>query len=300
MTGLSLDTVRAWERRYKVVKPERSARGRLYDDADVLRFIQLRTAVGRGYAIGEVATLSGPELQDLVASSAEPAIQAPSPQQDSVSGSRIDSVLAAVETFDGALINEELGRLAALLSPADFVHQVALPLMRETGDRWHAGTLQTAHEHMVTESIRDLLGTMARLNRPGDAQPRILGTTPAGELHDLPVLASAVLAGARGFGIAYLGPNLPAEQILFAANRIRPQVVLLGVTTPNPVPLSVEAVHGVAAGLPAGMELWLGGAGARGLVLTEGSAPIYIEDLNAFERHLSRIQQLPAARNHTA
>ena len=57
MTGLSVDTLRAWERRYKVVSPERSAHGRLYEEADVQRFLRLRSLVGKGFAIGGVAGL---------------------------------------------------------------------------------------------------------------------------------------------------------------------------------------------------------------------------------------------------
>jgi len=296
MTGVSLDTIRAWERRYKVVKPDRSARGRLYDEADVQRFMQLRFAVGKGYSISEVAALPEEELNALI-SAARQDVPMASPPRDSTPQSRIDAVLAAVETFDSARVNEELGRLAALLSPVDFVHQVALPLMRETGDRWHAGTLQTAHEHMVTEIVRDLLGAMARLNRPADALPGIVATTPAGELHDLAVLAATVLAGVRAFPVAYLGPNLPAEQILFAVRKFEPQVLLLGLTTPEPVSLAVDTVRAVAAGLPPDVELWLGGVGAQALACGQPSSVTYIGDLNALERNLSRIQRLPSTRN---
>ena len=70
----------------------------------------------------------------------------------------IDAILAAVEAFDSARVNDELGRLAALLTPAEFVYQVAMPLMRTVGDRWHEGTLQAAQEHLVTESIAQSAG----------------------------------------------------------------------------------------------------------------------------------------------
>src|SRR5580700_7640026 len=58
MTGISVDTLRAWERRYHVVTPDRSPRGRLYNESHVQRFLQLRDAVASGYAIGQVAALS--------------------------------------------------------------------------------------------------------------------------------------------------------------------------------------------------------------------------------------------------
>lgn len=286
MTGLPVDTLRAWERRYKVVTPERSSRGRLYGNADVRRLNQLRAAVALGYAIGEAAAVSEAELQALIAREQPAPAEPPATVPDK---GRIDGLIGAAVALDSTGLDEELGRLATLLSPAEFVHQVVVPLMSEAGERWHAGTLQAAQEHLVTGCIRNLLGTMVRLNRSGGAQRGILATTPAGELHELGVLAGAMLAGARGFPVAYLGPNLPAGQILFAADRIRPQVILLGMTTPNPAPSAGETVCAVASALPPETELWLGGPGVQGLSLPEQARIVRLADFPALERNLARL-----------
>lgn len=286
MTGISVDTLRAWERRYHVVKPDRSARGRLYDESHVQRFMQLRNAVASGYAIGQVAALSGHELEELAR--CKPSLAA------SASGTRNEALIAAVESFDTGRLNRELGRLAALLSPAEFVNQVALPVMREVGGRWHAGTMRAAHEHMLTEGILSLLGALAGLNRPAEAQPKLLATTPAGELHEIGIIAGAMLAGARGFHVACLGPNLPANEILFAIERTKPEVVLLGLTTPEPLPAAKDAVREVAAGLPSETELWLGGAGANHVMPLDRPGTIIVEDFDALEGNLTRIQRRTA------
>ena len=68
MTGLSVDTLRAWERRYEAVVPTRDDRGRIYSDADVDRLRQLAVLVDRGHAIGAVANLPAGELQRLMGS----------------------------------------------------------------------------------------------------------------------------------------------------------------------------------------------------------------------------------------
>ena len=289
MTGISVDTLRAWERRYHVVKPSRSARGRLYGDADVQRFISLRNAMDKGFAIGEIASLPDSELAKILALPEKNAFASGSAAEPEAG---LDLLLAAVESFDSVSLNGELGRLAALLTPAAFVYKVALPLMRAVGDRWHAGTMQTAQEHLVTECLRNLLGAMARLNQAPGSNLKLLATTPAQELHELGMLAGAVLAGARGFEVACLGPNLPASEILYAVERFSPRILLVGMVTPNPLPGAVETVSEVAASLPANTELWLGGAGA--LVALDairdgnGMPPgiIYLEDLQALDRLL--------------
>jgi DNA-binding transcriptional MerR regulator len=293
MTGLSVDTLRAWERRYTVVKPTRSARGRSYDDADVKRLISIRNVLNNGYSIGAVAGLPDQQLEELLnlphdsGPVAEPEDPAPT--------AGIESVVAALEAFDSPRVNDELGRMAAMLGPAGFVHRVAMPLMRLVGDRWHAGTLQVAQEHLATESVRSLLGAMLRLNNPGDAQPQLLTATPAGEIHELGVLAAAVLAGARGFQVTCLGPNLPASDILFAVGQCSPEIVLMGLATPEPLPAAIETVRTVAAGLPPGTELWLGGSGARVAMPEEDrAAVVLLADLRAFETMLVRFQSRAA------
>ena len=55
LTGLTVDTLRAWERRHKVVTPARDERGLVYDDADVRRLQLVAAAVSRGHAVGRLA-----------------------------------------------------------------------------------------------------------------------------------------------------------------------------------------------------------------------------------------------------
>src|SRR5512138_1466617 len=67
LTGISVDTLRAWERRYRVVEPERDERGRMYSEQDVERLRLLRAAIERGHAIGRVAVLATDDLRALLA-----------------------------------------------------------------------------------------------------------------------------------------------------------------------------------------------------------------------------------------
>ena len=59
LSGVPMDTIRAWERRYGAVTPQRSARGRMYSEKEVQRLVLLRDAVARGHAIGQVADVAG-------------------------------------------------------------------------------------------------------------------------------------------------------------------------------------------------------------------------------------------------
>ncbi len=278
ITGLSLDTLRAWERRYKAVVPERSHRGRLYGTAHVERLLLLNGLVQKGHAIGGIASLSDEDLQGLLN---EPAAVA-APQEDILA-----PILSAVERFDAAGAGAEVGRLAAMLTPRDLVYRVMVPLMYEVGVRWHGGTLAIAQEHMVSQMLRDVLGSLIRLFRPTRPAIRMVFATPAGESHEFGIQAAAMLASMAGIEPVYLGANLPGKEIADTARKTAAQVVVLGITLPS---MAVHAeVSAIAASMPKAAALWLGGAGSQGLELSGIGRPVMrLENLPAFEAQCQR------------
>jgi methanogenic corrinoid protein MtbC1 len=196
-------------------------------------------------------------------------------------------VLAAIENFDTVRASDELSRLAAVLSPRDLVYQVAVPLMREVGIRWHNGTLAIAQEHLVSQMLRTLLGNMMRLCRPSNAAMKMVLATPAGESHEFGMLAAAMLASLAGVEPVYLGPNLPAREIADAARRTSAKVVALSITFL--LDTTQAELRALAAAMPEGAELWVGGAGSASLDLSNlGRKTVWIKDLPALENECHR------------
>ena len=291
ITGIPVDTLRAWERRYQVVVPDRSTRGRLYSDADVQRLLLLKGCLERGHAIGQVAALPDAALQELLAD-VVPVGAIPrekiGPETDFP---ELKSLMNALEAFDSNKTNEELSRLALLMSPSDLVYRVVLPVMKLAGDNWENGSFGIAQGHMFSACVRNLLGGLIRLQRPANGSVKLLLTTPANELHEFGILSAALLALAQEFPIAYLGPNLPASEILSAAEKSGAQVVVLGIIQMNATPSVCQEVDWIASRLPATTELWLGGSGAvaasRSVIRNKA---FKLKDMQDFERHLMRIK----------
>ena len=244
LTGIRLDTLRAWERRYKVVSPVRDGRGRLYSEQDVQRLQLLRQAVENGHPISQASLLSNSQLLQLVG--------APPQREEGFA----DGIVDAIERFDYAEADQELGRIAALIAPKDFLYNVALPLMKHVGDAYHSKTMNVAQEHMSSSLVRNILGGMIRLHRVQRPQIRLMFTTPAGELHEIGILSAALLAGIAGLGIVYLGPDLPTNEILNAVKRSLPAALVLGLSSEE----SNSELRIIARELPEKVELWLGGA----------------------------------------
>jgi DNA-binding transcriptional MerR regulator/methylmalonyl-CoA mutase cobalamin-binding subunit len=291
-TGISIDTLRAWERRYQVVTPQRDDRGRLYTEADMQRLRLLNAAVERGHAIGQLAALSDEELQGLIANPVKVAIEAQAmmadhPDQPSLAPR---SVMAAIERLDYAVAERELSLLAAVLVPRELVYRVALPLMQEVGEAWHAGKLSIAQEHMTSALLRNLLGALIPLYRRNSPPSKLVFATPSGERHEFGILLSAMLAAGSGLGIVYLGADLPAEEIVMAAQKTAPQAVVLGFIGANGAKAAMKEVQVVAHKLPAQIELWIGGMKEPAVSQeVKKTRALVIEDFVMLEQHLMRL-----------
>ena len=295
LTGISVDTLRAWERRYAVVEPERDERGRLYSEADVERLKRLRQLVEQGHAIGRVASLTSEELRALATRGPDPV---PYDGPDPATPTDLEALHGAVERFDGPGLRRELTRLAAILPARTLAREVALPLLREVGEGWHEGRYTVAQEHLVTAEVRSLIGALARLHAVPEASPRLVLATPPGEQHEVGTLVAALVASGSGFMTFYLGPGLPPAEVVNAARRVGPRAVVLGYTGADGATQGLAALAEVARTLPSAMECWIGGAG---VVAAAAALPtdrvLLLADLDAYERHLGRLRgrELPVS-----
>lgn len=280
LTGLSPDLIRAWEKRYAVVSPERGARGaRLYTTDDIAHLRLLARAVKSGRAIGDVAALTREELRELVAAEPPPGAEDP---PVAVSGpaaeGAVSRALAAVEQFDLARLNSELGSTLAALGAEAFVRDVCAVLLHEVGERWERGELSIAQEHMLTSALRTMLHAMIQWNRRTRVG-HVLLTTPPGETHEAGILMTALLLSEAGVAVTYLGCDVPAAEIVNAAVRCQDVgVVGLGLTGDANQQAAVECVRELDRDLPGGMEIWLGGRAARAIADKTDSVRIYVID----------------------
>ncbi len=276
LTGLPLDTLRAWERRYQAVTPSRSARGRVYNEKQIQRLLLLRRAVESGHSIGQIAKVEDDGLRAML-DRATSLVETPSAQSAETTA-LITPVLHAIERFDYARAERELNWAAAAAgTPKELVHQVALPLMRTAGERWHQGKFSIAQEHMLTSLLTGLLSSFTRANAVSDPPARVLFATPKDERHGFPNLAAALLTAAGGLGVIHLGTDLPKEEIVLAARKSGANAILLSISK-SPNPEFRQSMQYIARKVPQATSLWLGSSpeivvekieGARWLTFTD-------------------------------
>jgi DNA-binding transcriptional MerR regulator/methylmalonyl-CoA mutase cobalamin-binding subunit len=257
-TGLSVETLRAWERRYEVVRPNRDTAGRrTYSAADVARLRLLRAATEVGHTISKLAPLADDELAKLVQQSGGMA------RPMSRSASFVERALEAAEASDPAGVEEILISAIALLPPNEVAHHVISPLVFEVGERWHRGEISIAQEHMVTDIVRRLVISVSRGYLRSDNGPCLVLATMSGERHELGILLCGWLAAARRIRTHYLGSDCPPAEIARFALDVEARAILLSIVMPENQVAALGHLNEITSAVDGRTEVWIGGTAAR-------------------------------------
>lgn len=234
-TGLTQLVLRAWERRYGAIIPERTPTGRRrYSDGDIQKLTLLKFLTDNGHRIGDVATLPIDELQTLYHElgpiGAPDALEVQGPAEV---GRLLDDALTAVESLDTHGLEDVLNRALVDLSKPDLRNKLLIPLMVEIGKRWQDGQMRVAHEHLASRIVVAFLASINARYRVAPGAPVLVVATPAGQHHELGALLAASIAYEAGWDVVYLGADLPAEDIAAAVKMRGARALLLSLVFPH-------------------------------------------------------------------
>ena len=314
-SGINAHTLRAWERRYGVIQPVRGTSGRrMYSIQEAERLRALGQLVSHGHTISNLARMSDEDLRSLIWRSSTDSAD----EQRSVAGKTrkllttpeaisesCGRVLDVLSTFELEKLHAELLRAKAQHSARSFVLDVALPLVVMVGERVLAGKLSIAQEHAFSSILKLQLGEIIFSLRNGSGLSHdsksgdysVVLATQDGDLHEFGILMSAVLCSAYGVRCHYLGPNLPAKPLAEAAGILRSSAVLVGRTAVLNRKMKgseqAEYLRELDGLMPAGIELWIGGALECDLSQVgadDGARTIrYIRSLQDLDGHLQKL-----------
>ena len=236
-------------------------------------------------ASGSLAGLTDAELRRLAATAeAAPAV-APSPRTSLDTA----ALTVALRKYDGTAIDQQIGRLAAALPPLELLQDVLMPVLVQVGDEWHRGPAGIAREHLMSSTMRNILGSFLRLYARPQVSTRLLFATPAGERHEIGTLGAAMLAASCGLGVAYLGPDLPARDIVESVRPAGAHVLVLGLTATSAAKVKERELRTIVRDLPKEVELWAGGRGAVRHTALISPRGLVLRDYNAYQQELARI-----------
>jgi MerR family transcriptional regulator, light-induced transcriptional regulator len=248
--GESPELLRAWELRYGLVAPERSAGGlRLYSEKDERRVRVMRHHINMGLSASEAARLA--KLAD-------------DPQTEGAAASLADVEAAlerSFEALDEPAAQAALDRVLMAFGLRAVLSEVILPFLHRLGVRWAAGQTSVAEEHFASNVIAGRLRGLARGWGEG-VGPRAILACPPGELHDLGLLCFGLALREYGWRITYLGADTPIRDIAEMGHGVFPAIVVLVAVTPERFLDSAEELAALAAQVRVG----IGGAGASNAI----------------------------------
>ncbi len=287
-TGLTVETLRAWERRYRVIEPRRGTGGhRLYTANDVSRLRRLRETTARGHPISKIAHLSNDALSRLLSD------QPPRGEQ-AAAHSLIERILAAVSKYRPMECDQVMAMAFALLPPFEVVRNVLAPALREVGERWHRGEFSIAQERIASNSARRQVGALLHTFNSVSSGPAVVFATLSGERHELGILMYAALAASLRLRAYYLGPDLPPEEAARCALKINAAAVAISMVMTDEVESGLDQLQGLRRQLPGEVEIWIGGQASDDIdIALFPAASIHMSAPGDFEQ---RVELLEATR----
>ncbi len=295
-TGLTQFTIRAWEKRYAVVTPLRTETNRrLYSDADISRLMLLRLATEAGHSIGRIANLPTEALLERIGT--EGTIAQPSEISEEVISQEtslrfyIASCITAIKQFQAQALESTLFAASVAFSQPVFLEKLITPLMQEIGEQWKAGTLRVAHEHLATAVVRTLLGNICQGSDIAPTMPNLVIATPRGQLHEIGALIAGTTAAAQGWQVTYLGPNLPAEEIVGCVGQNGAKAIGLSIIYPTDEPHLANELRKLRRGIHEHVALFVGGSGANAYdPVINSIGAVKINDMPTFRAELEALR----------
>jgi MerR family transcriptional regulator, light-induced transcriptional regulator len=220
-TGVRPELLRAWERRYALLRPTRSTGGfRLYSSADERRVRTMQRHLARGLAAAQAARLALDELMAAERESEPPLAELSA------------ELRGALDRMDESGAHRALDGLFAAFTLETALTEALLPYLAELGERWATGEVSVAQEHFASSIIRGRLLALARGWDVGGGPRAVLACAP-GEQHDLGLISFGLVLGRRGWQITFLGPDTPFDSVVETARALTADLAVVSATTPQ-------------------------------------------------------------------
>lgn len=287
LTGLTAETLRAWERRYQCITPQRNASGRRsYSQVDLEKLKLLVNLTRNGHAISKIANLSCEQLRQFQSQSPE--------QNDHQESNLFNQLIEALQNYRIERCEQLLKRALLACEPLDYARDILLPALRQVGQLWHEEKINIAQEHMFSSCVKRIVLTMVNnLHQPSRHNPSILFATPSGEPHEFGILLGCLVAAAQQYNCYYVGADLPSRDIIDACRHLKPNVIVIGMVKNPPEKQSLmqlDLLIDFAA--TSKTAIWLAGAGAEYWFQNQAApAPVCCELISDIDQFDAKAQQ---------
>ncbi len=278
-TGVPAPTLRAWERRYKLLSPERAENTyRLYTERDIMVIRWLKERVDAGMAISQAVALfrfkdneqqrqndSAFSDQSYMVSKGVTSLHdgniRPLDTPDWQHTDRVnprntpiynmhlvrERLVAAFNQLDESVASTIMGAMMAIYSVEQVCSELITPTMWQIGQFWADGIVTISVEHFACNFFRALLTNMLHVAPIAASGPLAIVCCAPGEPHELAPLMLSLFLRRSGIRIVYLGQNIASKDLLQTVHQLTPALLCVSVTMPAYLADTIDLAHHIAA-----------------------------------------------------
>ncbi|MFD0941520.1 MerR family transcriptional regulator [Pedobacter boryungensis] len=257
LSGVSIHTIRIWERRYHALEPQRSSGGtRFYTDQDLKRLLNIVSLQQAGVKISQACSLSAEEMDELLAQDLKTSISS-----DANHEFYISQLLKAGVEYDEPSFTTLLDRCINDCGMLDSYKEVIFPLMQRLGLMWRLDHICPAHEHFISAIVRQkLMSAINSIPIANQKETTWLLFLPEDEGHDIPLLFANFILRSHGVKVVYLGERVPMDSIVDAQNTIHAENLLFFMVRQRPIKEAADYLAELARTFT-GSNIYLAGNG---------------------------------------
>ncbi|MFO7852823.1 MAG: MerR family transcriptional regulator [Bacteroidota bacterium] len=207
LSGIKAHTIRIWEKRYDIVKPDRTGTNRRrYSDTDLRKLINISILKRSGFKISRIASMSLSEIEEKVSF-----ILRDIRHDDS----QVESLMIAMVNLDESAFTDLINRLILNRGFEDTFLNIVFPFLDRVGVLWVTGSINPAQEHFVSNLVRQKIisNIDAQISKERDNKKRVIFFLPENEFHELGLLFYAYIARKDGHEVLYLGSHTPIDSV---------------------------------------------------------------------------------------
>lgn len=225
LSGIKAHTLRIWEQRYDILKPDRSDTNiRSYDDNDLILVLNISLLKDHGYKISEISKMSPEELSKEVLLISDKHLNYP----DQIHALTISMLDLDEERFEKIVSTNTLQ-----FGFENMMINIIYPFLSRIGTLWITGSIGPAQEHFISNLIRQKLIVAIDGQLPSLRQgaKKYLMYLPEGEMHEISLLFANYIVRSRKNKVIYLGQSLPFTELNFAHGIHKPDYIFTVITS---------------------------------------------------------------------
>ncbi len=292
-TGIAAPTLRAWERRYMILSPERAQNDyRLYSERDIAIIHWLKAHVDTGMSISQsIALFRHLEQKDEKQEDADQSASQHVSQLEAQTPADIppleaqynmhsvqERLLSAFNELDEVTASQLMASVLAIYPIEQVCTELITPTLWEVGRRWQQGIITVSIEHFASAFFHGLLTNMFHATPTSNANPLVIACSAPGEAHALAPLMLSLLLRRAGLRVAYLGQSIETIGLLQTIKQLSPALLCISVTLNSHVTATIEL--------------------GQKLQELPSPHPVFIVGGQAFEQHPDLIAHIPGRYLH--